>query len=59
MYRIISMGGAENAPDRMEFLIANESDLQTLPECAAGSLAYTAGFAEIYHKGLDGNWVMM
>lgn len=59
MHQIIVMGGNENAPDRMEFLIASEADLDTLPECAKGSLAYTAGFAEIWHKGLDGKWVMM
>lgn len=59
MYQIVAMGGNENAPDRAEFLIGSEEDLATLPECANGSLAYTAGYAEIWHKGLDGNWVMV
>ena len=59
MYQIILKGGNENCPDRAEFLIASEADLDTLPACAKGSLAYTAGFAEIWHKDLDGNWVML
>ena len=57
MYRIISTSGEENAPNRLEIMVADENDLATVPACAVGSIAYTAGYAQIWQKDLDGQWV--
>lgn len=38
--------------------IESQSDLADIPSSvAAGSLAYTAGFENVYQKDFDGNWV--
>ena len=57
MFSIMANGGNENHPNCMEFLVESEADLTSLPTCAPGSVAYTAGYAQIWHKGLNGEWV--
>ena len=38
-------------------LVPDEETLAALPPCQPGSIAYTAGFREIWQLGLDGEWV--
>lgn len=59
MFTITSVGGELNRPDTMRFEVDSEADLVNLPECAPDSIAYTAGFAQIWHKANDGSWVMV
>ena len=59
MFSIIANGGNENHPNRAEFLVESADDLTNLPDCAPGSLAYTAGYALIWHKNLTGEWVVV
>lgn len=40
-----------------EFLIQSVSDLANLPNCAVGSVAYTADFSIAAVKDIDGSWV--
>ena len=54
---IVASGGNENYPNRMEFLVESVDDLKNLPPCAPSSIAYTAGYAMIWHKSLSGEWV--
>lgn len=40
-----------------EVLVRSESDLDLLTDLEPGSLAYTVGYANMWQKGEDGNWV--
>lgn len=54
----VKVNGAGQTPvTSAEYIIESSLDLEGLIDCPVGSIAYTAGFAEVYHKGLDGQWV--
>lgn len=58
MFTVISVGGELNQPNCMRFEVDSEADLEKLPAtCSPDSIAYTAGFKQIWHKANDGNWV--
>lgn len=59
MYSVISVGGELNHPNTMRFEVDSEEDLASLPACAPDSIAYTAGFTQIWHKANDGSWVVV
>ena len=40
-------------------LVAQESDLDYLSEYEPGTFAHTAGFVNIWEKGVDGTWVSL
>lgn len=40
-------------------LVRSENDLAQLPEYPAGSIAYTAGFKEMWQKDASGSWVSL
>lgn len=40
-------------------MISDESDLDELTEYTPGSIAYTAGFGEMWQLGADGTWVAL
>lgn len=57
MFTIVSIAGELNHSNGMRFEVDSEADLENLPECAPDSIAYTAGFARIWHRANDGSWV--
>ncbi len=60
MFKIVeSRFGNAVATDSMkcEVLVEGEGDLSELPEgLAVGSMAYTADFAGLWMKNMDGTW---
>lgn len=40
-------------------LIRSQSDLASLPNYPAGTMAYTAGFAAMWQKSVAGEWISM
>ncbi len=40
-----------------EVLVRSDADLELLTDLEPGSLAYTVGYANMWQKGEDGNWV--
>lgn len=68
MITIRAVAGVENSSAHREFQITSEADLVDLPtnttkspvlniKCAVGSIAYTAGFKQIWHLSDTGEWV--
>ena len=50
--------GIETSVSVSSVLVESYDDLATLPDSiSVGSLAYTAGFGEVYQKDFDGSWV--
>lgn len=41
----------------VQVLIGSESDLNSLTNMRAGTIAYTAGVRQIWQLGTDGTWV--
>ena len=65
---IRAVAGVENSSAHREFQISSAADLADLPtnlkkspvlniKCAVGSIAYTAGFKQIWHLSDTGEWV--
>lgn len=38
-------------------MVSGQSDLSKLADYPAGVLAFTAGYTQIWQKGIDGTWV--
>lgn len=58
MYDIIYDGTSAHSNNVANILVESESDLTNLPDTiAAGSIAYTAGFAYMWQKSISGTWV--
>jgi hypothetical protein len=58
-YQVV-LNGSENAVLRQEIMIQSANDLADIPASAAvGSVAYTADYAIIYTKAIDGTWTRL
>lgn len=40
-------------------MVSSQSDLANLGEYGPGTIAFTAGYVNVWHKGLDGTWTSM
>lgn len=59
MYSVIQDSSANNGYADMDiktFLIDTSEDLETLPSCSSGSVAYTANLQNIYVLSNDKQW---
>lgn len=58
MVKIIKRATDANSSAMYELMIDSSTDLEKIDfTCAAGSIAYTAGFGSIYHMNTQGQWV--
>lgn len=58
MYDIIFDGTSAHSNNVANILVDAEADLANLPSTIpAGSIAYTAGFAYMWQKAINGSWV--
>lgn len=58
-FAILKQGGyGENfGINHKVFMVADASDLNTLPTCAVGSVAFLADGSKVWMKDLDDSWV--
>ena len=53
---VVEDGAVKEVPT-FSYLVSGQSDLASIEDATAGSIAYTAGFGSMWQLGLDGNWV--
>ena len=49
-------GNIQRDKNQVSVLVRDETDLALLTDYAVGTIAYTAGFADIWQLGADGEW---
>lgn len=55
--KLIEIEGRYVIPDLKYFLITGSEELNLLPNCAPGSIAYTAGVKQMWQLSEAGEWI--
>lgn len=53
---LIKTNDGYNSSNHCEFQVASQSDIQNIPECAVGSIAYKQDLSTVWVYGEDHVW---
>lgn len=56
MYKLITANG-ETSYGINEYVVDTPEDIESLPRCDMGSIAFVISTATVYMKNSEGNWV--